>query len=194
MTKIQSFLFSPSMTSASELLEYSVLSYLMASSVMLVFFTFSLPVSTISQSSPYVILFVCFAKSDSEVFFVVISTRFYSLQIYLISVSLSSTMSLIKWWHISMCLVRIPTCLFVSSKISPWLSSYITEEFCTSVISSRNILTNFSSCVHDNSATYYASVMLNVTVLWVFDENDRRVPPIVVNINLTLFIVSLSVA
>ena len=148
----------------------------MTSSVTLLLLSFHLAVSMSSQSYPPVILFMCFKKSDSEVFFVIIPEDFSSLWMYLISISLYPIMSLTKCWQISMYLVRIPTCPFFSRKIALWLSSYTTEGLCNPVIYSSNILTNLTSCAHADSTTYYAYVMLNVTVLWVFEKHIRSVP------------------
>ena len=128
----------------------------MPSSVTMVIFKLSLLVSTSSHSSPCVILFICFTKSSSEQFFIITSTGFSSLQIYLMSMSLSYTVTLIKLWQISMFLVRIPTCLFFPRKFSPFLYSYTTDDLYTSVILSGNMLTNFTSCAHADSDTYSA--------------------------------------
>ena len=120
--------------------------------------------------------------------------RFSSILMYLMSMYLSSTMYLIELRWISMCLVCIPYFLFFTMNIALWLSSYTTDGFYTSVISPSNMLEDFTYCAHANRTTYYASVLLNVTVLWFFDEHVISDPPSVATRPLTFFLVSLSVA
>ena len=62
---------------------------------------------------------------------------------------------------------------------------YKTDGFCTSVISSSNMLKNFTSFTHADIA--------NVIFLWVFDEHFSSVTPSVATRPLALFLVYLSV-
>ena len=68
-----------------------------------------------------------------------------------------------------------------------------TGGFLTLLISPSNILTNFNSCAHAENTTYYASVLLRVTVVWVFDKHVRSVLTSKATKPLTLCIFSFSV-
>ena len=78
-------------------------------------------------------------------------------------------------------------------KIYPWLYLYTTYGFCNSVISSSNMFTNFTSCIHAESANYSDYVLLSVIILWVFDDNVIIVNPSVVTSPTELFMVYLLV-
>ena len=114
---------------ASAWLEYSVESQSMTPSMTPLFLTFSFQVSTISQSSPSIILFACLVWSCLEQLFIIMPAGFYLLLIYLKPLLFfqpcpSEKCGIYQYvWHV---------CLFFSNNVSPLFYSWENKTFCIS--------------------------------------------------------------